>query len=80
MDTDIGGVGDHVAMIDSHTHYIKEQYCNIKNGLPWALPRSKVKDLVAYVVPRMNVRHTSAINTNVCPKVIFTGGKLDFNK
>jgi len=39
-----------------------------------------VKDLVAYAVSRLNIRRTTAINQNVCPKVLFTGVKVNFKK
>ena len=39
-----------------------------------------VKDLIAYAVARLNIHRTTAINQNVCPKVLFTGMKIDFAK
>jgi hypothetical protein len=35
---------------------------------------------VAHAVSRLNIRHTSAINTDVCPRVLFTGIKPNFKK
>ena len=39
-----------------------------------------VTDLVAYAVARINIKRTTAINQNVCPKVLFTGIKVNFKK
>lgn len=44
------------------------------------MPKSRVKDLVAYAVSRLNIRCTSAINTIVCPRVLFTEIKPNFKK
>jgi hypothetical protein len=41
---------------------------------------SLVKDLVAFVVSRINMERSAAINLNVAPKVLFTGTKSDFKK
>ncbi len=47
LENDIGRAGDHLAMISSCIHCIKEHHHIIKNGLPWELPKSKVKELLA---------------------------------
>jgi hypothetical protein len=39
-----------------------------------------VKDLVAYAVSRINIRRTTAISQNVCPRVLFTGMRVDYQK
>jgi len=39
-----------------------------------------VKDLVAYVVSRLNIRRTMALNENVCPRILFTGVPVDYKK
>ena len=52
----------------------------IKESLPWQLPKTLVKGLVAYGVARINILHTTAINLNVCPKVLFTGIKVNYSK
>jgi len=39
-----------------------------------------VKDLVAYAVSRMNIQCSMISNSNVCPRVLFTGLKPDFCK
>jgi len=52
----------------------------VKLGLPWKLPKVLVKDLVAYVVSRLNIRRTTALSENVCPRVLFTGAPVDYKK
>ncbi len=37
-------------------------------------------DLVAYAVSRLNIRHTTALSENICPKVLFTGIPVDYRK
>jgi len=39
-----------------------------------------VKDLIAFVLSRINMERSAAINLNVAPKVLFTGMKSDFKK
>jgi hypothetical protein len=47
---DIGGAGDYVSKVDTKIRRIKEFYRSVKSGLPWKLPPTLVKDLVAYAV------------------------------
>lgn len=77
---DPSGAGDHVAKVDAKIRRIKEVYRSVKNGLLWPLPATMVKDLVAYAIARINIKRTTAINQNVCPKVLFTGIKVNFKK
>ena len=42
--------------------------------------RILVKDLVAYAVVRLNIFRTTALTQNVCPKVLFTGLKVNYKK
>ncbi len=44
------------------------------------MPPTLVKDLVAYAVSRINIRRTTAINLNVCPRVLFTGMRINYKK
>jgi hypothetical protein len=39
-----------------------------------------VKDLVGYAISRINIRRTTAINLNVCPRVLFTGIRINYKK
>jgi len=77
---DVGGAGDHLAKVDAKIRRIKEVYRSVKHGLPWKLPFLMVKDLVAYAVSRINIKRTTAINQNVCPKVLFTGMKVNYKR
>jgi len=52
----------------------------VKESLKWNLLPNMVKDLVAYVVSRINYERPAAINENVAPKVLFTGIHLDYKK
>jgi hypothetical protein len=77
---DPSGAGDYVPKVDTKIRRIKEVYRGVKLDLPWKLPPTLVKDLVAYAVSRINIRRTTAINQNVCPRVLFTGLRVDFRK
>jgi hypothetical protein len=77
---DVGGAKDHVCKVDAKIRRIKELYRSVKSGLPWQLPNVMVRDLVAYSVSRINIRRTTAINQNVCPRVLFTGIKVNYKK
>jgi hypothetical protein len=35
---------------------------------------------VAYAVLRLNIRRVSSLSENVCPRVLFTGIKIDYKK
>jgi hypothetical protein len=52
----------------------------VKAGLAWSLPVSRVKDLVAYTVSRINLRRTSALHGTLSPRVLFTGCKPSYKK
>jgi hypothetical protein len=80
VEIDVGGAGDYVSKVDAKIRRIKETYRCVKNGLPWKLPPSKVKDLIGYSVSRLNIRRTSSLSENICPRVLFTGIKVDFKK
>ncbi len=80
VEIDIGGAGDYVAKVDAKIRRLKETYRSVKSGLAWELPGSLVEDLVAYIVSRMNIRRTTALMENVCPRVLFTGIPVDYKK
>ncbi len=77
---DVGGTKDYVAKVDAKIRRVKEGYRAVKSGLAWKLPLSRVNDLVAYIVSRLNVRRTVALNSYVSPRVLFTGVKPNFKK
>jgi hypothetical protein len=52
----------------------------VKATLPWKLPPVLLRDLVAFAVSRINIKRSSAVNSNVCARVRFTGIKPDYRK
>jgi len=80
IEIDVGGKGDYVAKVDVKIRRIKETFRKVLAGLPWSLPKQLVGDLVAYAVSRLNIRRTTALAENVCPKVLFTGIPVDYRK
>jgi len=66
--------------VDAKIRRIKEVYRSVKSGLQWKSPNTLVKDLVAYAVARLNIFRTTALTQNVCPKVLFTGVKINYMK
>jgi hypothetical protein len=80
VEIDVGGKRDYVSKADAKIRRIKDIYRKVKLGLPWKLPVVLVKDLVAYAVSRLNIRRTTSLNENVCPRVLFTGVPVDYKK
>jgi hypothetical protein len=80
VEIDIRGADDYVAKVDTKIRRIKETYRTVKCGLPWTLPQCLITELVSYVVSRLNIRRTSALSENVCPRVLFTGVPVNFKK
>jgi hypothetical protein len=80
VEMDIGGAGDYVSKADAKIRRIKETYRKVKSGLPWELPGQLVGDLVAYCVSRLNIRRTTSLSENICPRVLFTGVPVDYKK
>jgi hypothetical protein len=80
VEIDVGGAGDYVAKVDAKIRRIKETYRTVKCGLSWSLPQCLVAELVAYAVSRLNIRRTSALSENVCPRVLFTGVPVNYKK
>jgi hypothetical protein len=76
----IGGAGDYVAKVDAKICRVKETYRKVKAGLAWELPGQLVGDLVAYVTSRLNIRRTTALAENICPRVLFTSIPVDYRK
>jgi hypothetical protein len=78
IEIDVSGAGDHLDKLDTKTRRLKELMRSVVAGLPYKLKRDSVKDLVMYAVSRTNLKSTSALATNVCPCVRFTGFKPDY--
>ena len=77
---DVGGARDFVAKVDAKIRRLKDTYRCVKAGLPWKLAHSRVKDLVAYSVSRINLRSSTSLSTTLSPRVLFTGMKPNFKK
>jgi len=77
---DVGGARDFVAKVDAKIRRIKDTYRCVKAGLPWQLAISRVKDLVAYCVSRLNLMSTTALNGVLSPRVLFTGIKPNYKR
>ncbi len=77
---DACGAGDHLDKVDSKIRRVKETMRSVIAGLPYQLSRARIKDLATYAVSRLNIRKTAALTDNVCPRVKFTGVKVDFKK
>jgi hypothetical protein len=80
VEIDIGGAGDYVAKLDAKIRRVKETYRKVKANLPWELPGQLVEDLVSYATSRLNIRQTTALAENICPRVLFTGIPVDYRK
>ncbi len=80
VEVDIGGAGDYVAKADAKIRRVKETYRKVKAGLPWELPGQLVEDLVSYATSRLNIRRTTALAENICPRVLFMGIPVDYRR
>jgi hypothetical protein len=80
IEIDVGGARDFVAKVDAKIRRIKDTYRCVKASVPWKLANSRVKDLVAYSVSRLNLQSTSALNGVLSPRVLFTGLKPNYKK
>jgi len=80
VEVDVGGAKDYVPKVDTKIRRLKEVYRAVKSGLQWRLPRSLVKDLVAYAVSRVNIQRTSVLSENIAPRVAFTGMPVQYQK
>jgi hypothetical protein len=80
VELDASGAGDHLPKVDAKIRRIKETCRSVISGLPYALPKNRVKDLVTYVVNRVNTRRTKALADNVCPRTKMTGRKIDYKR
>ena len=56
---DVSGAGDHLHKVDAKMRRIKEMYRCVKSDLPYDLPKKRVRDLMTYVVSRVNIRRTA---------------------
>jgi len=74
------GAGDHLSRVDAKIRRVKEMARSILAGLPYKVGNDRIKDLITYVVSRINTRRTTGLSTNVSPRVRFTGQRIDYVK
>jgi Reverse transcriptase (RNA-dependent DNA polymerase) len=80
IEIDVSGAGDHLNKVDAKVRRIKETMRSVIAGLPFRLPKDKMKDLVTFTVSRLNTRRTKGLPDNVCPRVKFTGRKVLYKR
>jgi len=80
VEIDPVGAGDHLPKVDAKIRRIKETCRSIIAGLPYDLARNRIKDLVSYVMHRLNTRRTTALSDNVCPRTKLSGRKVNYNR
>jgi len=64
--------------VDTKICRLKELMRSVMAGLPYPLPRDRIKDLVTYAVSRTNLKASTELESNVCPRVRLTRHKSDF--
>ena len=78
VNIDIAGAGDHLPDVDAIIRRAKEMSRSINASIFFKIPKNKANAPVTYVVNRKNTRRIRALNDNVCPRVRFTGRKVDY--
>jgi len=79
IEIDDCGAGDHLDKVETRIRRIKEIVRLIIAGLPYCLPRERLKDLITYAVSRIILKQTASLIDNVSPRVKFTGVKPGFD-
>jgi len=75
---DVSGAGDHLAVVDTKIRRVKEIMRSIIAGLPYRLPKDRVKDLAMFAVNRTNLKSTGGLVSKESPRVRFTGIKPEY--
>lgn len=78
--TNVTGAGDHLPALDVRIRRVKELIRATLTTVPFVLPPSKTKYLVAYAVSRMNFRCTEGRDDSQAPFVAFTGRKVNMKR
>jgi hypothetical protein len=78
IEVDTSGADDHLNQVDTKIHRMKELMRAVLAGLPYKLPRERIKDLVNYAVSRTNLKCTQGLIATESPRVRFTGMKPDY--
>ncbi len=80
IEIDVSGANDKLSRVDIKIRRLKDIVRSVIASLPWTLPTFLIKDLAQYSVSRMNVRRTTTLASLECPRVRFTGRKVNFKK
>ncbi len=76
----ISGAGSHAPVVERRIRVIKERVRGILSTLPYALPQSLFKYLVAFAVSRLNLAPANTIVSNITPRQWITGARPDFKR
>jgi hypothetical protein len=79
VEIDLSGAGDFLDKIDAKIRRVKELMRSVISGLPYRLPKERIRDLVTYAVGRLNLRSTDMLMSNECPRVRFTRQILEYS-
>jgi hypothetical protein len=75
---DVSGAADHLAVVDTKIRRVKEIMRAIIAGLPYQLPKDRMKDLATFAVNRTNLKSTAGLISDESPQVQFTGMKPEY--
>jgi hypothetical protein len=79
VEIDPSGAGDYLDRIDTKIRRVKELMRSVVSGLPFKLPKDRIKDLVTYSVGRLNLRNTEMLMSQECPRVRFKGQRPEYS-
>jgi hypothetical protein len=66
---DVSGAADHLAVVDTKIRWVKEIMRAIIAGLPYQLPKDRMKDLATFAVNRTNLKSTAGLISDESPQV-----------
>ena len=79
VDVEACGAGDHVGRAENKIKTVKEIYRTVITRLPWKLARRLIRDLVSFIIKRLNSQPSSS-GVAISPRVSITNVKIDFDK
>jgi hypothetical protein len=74
------GAGQHVPVIENKIRQVKERVRAIINTLPFNLPATTMKYLVANTVSSLNMMPCGTPVDNISPREAVTGRKIDYKR